>query len=199
MPDRGYSLERGGWRPGDDPLLVAEAIDIAEVDLRRFRRPLELARFQIARDVEENFATQTGPDGAHWPDWSDSYRERGERENIQLLRKSPSYHKGDETPLYDAATDPDSYIVESHSQSAGAYGGGAVALVGAALPEYWPVHQEGGGNAVPARPFLGIGDDDLEGIYGIFDAHVDGALTGMVRKTGQPQGRGGRFISFFGA
>jgi hypothetical protein len=196
---RGYSLTFGGWREGDDPLLIAEDIKIAERNVGRFLLPLEEARVTIARDVKQRFDTETAPSGAKWAPWSEKYKARGVRENISILRKQKEYHRDEEQPqLYDAATAEDSFIINSHSVSAGSYGGGDIVLIGEALPDYWIYHQEGLGQK--ARPFFGVSPEAEATIYTIFDDYVDGALTGMIRRgpgRGQPMGRGGRFRSHF--
>ena len=186
---RPYSLTFGGWREGDDPLLIARDVAITEVDLRRFRLPLEAARQEIIRGTERRFYTETSPEGAPWARWSESYYPRANVENISILRKQKEFHRPESEPqLFDAATSQEAYIVQSYSLSSGAYSGGDVALVGEALPEYWVYHQEGT-TKMPARPFLGADDQTETAIYAIFDGWVDRSFRGMVQRgpnIGQP-------------
>ena len=197
MPPVGLSFpkDRSGWSP--DPVVIAEEIDIAETRLRRMQVPLNQARYVIAEDVQSHFTEQSDYFGQPWQQWSDSYEQR--QENLgDILERTYA--------LEYAASNPENYVVISHSVSAGAYGGGEVALVGSNLPDYWIWHEQGspnrysprsGPNPLPARPFAGLSTDAEQAIYNIFDAFVDGALIGTLAGSGQPRGRRGRFGSKF--
>jgi Phage virion morphogenesis family len=179
-----------GWRRYGSPLLVARDIDASEMRLRNFTLPMTeivaLSRFS----TERNFRTQTAPDGRPWKEWSDSYKSRAERENTQKLVKKEEYHRGPGPSLKEAATSKDAYVLQTFGVSGAAIGGGAVAVVGSALPDYWTTHQYGGsgfgGSDVPARPFLGLSDEFQARAIQILDTHVDDSLAGFVRRTGQP-------------
>jgi len=208
------SRTESGWRAGDDPLLVADAIHVASEKERRFIGPLSVARRVIRNDIVERFDTETDPEGHPWRDWSPLYKDQAERENIGILHKQEQYHRpasNTSDSLYDAVSKLTSYEIESRGISSAAVGGGSIALVGANLPDYWIVHQEGAKfnftthkgetrqGMIPARPFIGVSDRAEEVIYGVLDMHVDGALAGAVRRTGQPimriPGIGTRFVS----
>lgn len=180
-----FGRPSSGWKAGDEPLVVAEEIDLAESRLSRFRNPLVAARREVREAIKRRFDTETDPDGVPWAQYSPKYQETANRENIGKLHKFPEYHRGDQEQLYDAATDINAYIINSHSMSFGAYSGGDIALVGEALPDYWVYHQDGTVK-MPARPFLGIDAEGEEIITGIFDAHVEGSLLGAVGRSGQP-------------
>lgn len=191
MPPIGVSFpkDRSGWSP--DPVVVARDIELADARLKRFRVPLNQARYVIAEDIQSHFIEQSDYHGTPWQEWSESYEAR--QENLgEILQRTYA--------LEYAASNPDNYVVISHSQSGGAFGGGEVALVGSNLPDYWIWHEQGvpdrvgpkGPNPLPARPFAGLSEDAEEAIFAIFDAHVDRALTGTL-VTGQPQVAGGRF------
>jgi phage gpG-like protein len=193
MPPIGLRFPSGrtGWEP--DPIVVAEDINLADARLKRFRVPLNQARFVIREDIQSHFDEQSDPDGIPWQEWSESYASRGARDNLgEILQRTYA--------LEYAATNPENFIVISHSQSAGAFGAGEVALVGSNLPDYWIWHEEGvpdrvgprGPNPLPKRSFMGLSDEAEAAIYAVFDAHVDRALTGTL-VTGQPQVAGGRF------
>jgi len=197
MPNLPVSLDypghRSGW--GEDPILVAEDMGIAERRMKRLYIPLNQARAIIMEDIQEHFTTQTDPDGVPWEEWSESYDAR--QTNLgDILQRTYA--------LEYAATNPDSWLVISHSQSAGAYGSGEVALVGSNLPDYWIWHEEGisdresprGPNPLPRRSFAGVSDEAQEKIYATFEAYFDRALVGTL-VTGQPMGRGGRFARRF--
>lgn len=205
MSPRPYSLStnRGsGWRAGDEPALVAEEIDIADVKLRKFIVPLTQARRIITADVDMRFETETDPEGHAWAPWADTYKGRGELENVGILEKQPQYHRAPGPQLREAATDESNYDIESRPGrvSRAAIGGGSVALIGSSLPEYWVTHQYGKDAAVgythrgeayksggvPARPFLGVSDEAEGAIYEVFDMHVERSLVGMVGRSGQP-------------
>lgn len=189
--------ERSGWAP--DPIVIAEDIGVAEARLKRFAGPLNQARFIIAEDIQSHFEQQEDYHGNPWEQWSESYDAR--QNNLgDILQRTYA--------LEYAATNPENFIVISHSQSAGAYGGGEVALVGSNLPDYWIWHEEGipdrfnqkGPNPLPARPFAGLSVEGEEAIYAVFDAHADDSLIGTLT-TGQPimrtgGGRTGRSPSF---
>ena len=208
------SRTQSGWRAGDDPLLVADSIHAASERERRFAAPLAAARRVIRNDVVERFDTETDPEGIPWKAWSPLYQDQAERENIGILHKLPEYHRparNTSDSLYDSVSKLTSYEVMSSGISGAAIGGGSIALVGANLPDYWIIHQEGANfsftthkgetrkGVIPARPFIGVSGQAEEIIYGILDLHVDGALAGAVRKTGQPimriPGVGTRFVS----
>jgi hypothetical protein len=194
------SFGKSGWRAGDDPFLVAEEIDIADVKLRAFRVPLTQARAVIRSDVVERFETETDPEGNPWAEWSESYRPRAERENVGILRKESAHHEPAGTPsLFEAVSDLSTYAIRSRGISQAAIGGGDIALVGSNLPDYWVYHQDGTSN-MPARPFFGVSEEAEATIYTIFDDHVDRSLAGMVRRTGQPiirTERGPRFARYY--
>jgi phage gpG-like protein len=195
MPPVGLTFpgERSGW--STNPIVIAEEINVAEQKLRRFRVPLNQARFVIAEDIQSHFTEQTDYNGLPWQEWSPEYETR--QENLgEILQRTYA--------LEYAASNPENYVVISHSVSAGAYGGGEVALIGSNLPDYWIWHEEGspgrysprGPNPLPARPFAGLSEEAEATIYEIFDAYADGALIGTLA-TGQPRGRGGRFATNF--
>lgn len=175
---------KSGWRAGDDPLLVAEAIGVAESRERRFIAPLRVIRRTISDDVKESFLTETDPEGNPWDPWGESYADRAATENISILRKQPEYHRGGGKQLYDAATNLDNYLIRSKGVSSAAIGGGSIALIGSNLPDYWIYHQEGT-SRIPARPFIGVSDAAEEIIFRILDMHVEGSLAGATRR-GQP-------------
>jgi phage gpG-like protein len=196
---RPYELDIG-WKSGDDPLLMAREIDLADIKLRALRVPLTQARRVLRDDIVERFDTETDPEGNKWEQWAESYRDRAEKENIGKLRKEPEYHTSDGPQLYDAISDLSSYSISSlpGRVSSSAVGGGDIALIGANLPDYWIVHQEGQSISavthtgdsytirIPARPFLGTSEEAEAMVYEIFDMHVERSLVGMVRSSGQP-------------
>lgn len=182
---------RTGWSP--NPITIAEDIGIAERKLKRLYIPLNQARYVIAENVQAHFDAQSDYKGLPWEEWSESYDARGAGENLgEILQKTYAMEY--------AATNPDSYKVISHSESAGAYGGGEVALIGSSLPDYWIWHEQGspgrfsprGPNPLPKRSFMGLDVEGEEAIYAILDSWVDSNLTGTLA-TGQPQVRGGLF------
>jgi hypothetical protein len=188
-----FPNERSGWSP--DPIIVAEDIGLADRRLSRFQVPLNQARYVIAEDIQDHFAKQESYDGNPWEQWSESYDAR--QDNLgDILQRTYA--------LEYAATNPENFRVISHSQSAGAYGGGEVALIGSSLPDYWIWHEEGvpgrssprGPNPLPARPFAGLSLHGEELIYEIFDRHVERSLIGTL-VTGQPRGAGGMFARRF--
>ena len=187
MPNIGLTFprERSGWSP--DPVVIARDIELADARLKRFRVPLNQARYVISADIQSHFTEQSDYHGIPWQEWSESYAARGARDNLgEILQKTYA--------LEYAATNPENLVIISHSQSGGAFGGGEVALVGSNLPDYWIWHEEGvpdrvgpkGPNPLPARPFAGLSTDAEEAIFAIFDSHVDGALIGTLARTGQP-------------
>ena len=201
MPD--YSVRfpgrgKSGWKPGEDPFLAADALGLAERNLSDFTNPLNAARGIIANDVQQNFLTESDPEGVKWKPWAESYFERATRENTSILYKKKQYHDTPGPQLYEAATKATSYTVVTKGKSSRAFGGGAIILNPSALPYYWVLHQEGGeltgysskGQAVvskvPARPFLGVSTEAEAAITTAIDFHVEGTLAGAVTKTGQP-------------
>jgi hypothetical protein len=196
MPPIGITFpgERSGWSP--DPIMIAEDIGIAERKLKRMQVPLNQARYIIAENIQEHFQKQEDYDNLPWQEWSPSYDAR--QQNLgDILERTYAMEY--------AATNPDNYLVISHSVSAGAYGGGEVAILGSSLPDYWIWHEQGlperrtksgAPNPLPKRSFMGLDTEGEEKIYEVFDRFVDRALVGTL-VTGQPLGRGGRFATRF--
>lgn len=199
MPPIGITFpkERSGWSP--DPVVVANDIELADARLKRFRVPLNQARYIIVEDIQSHFDNQSDPDGLPWKEWSPGYDAR--QTNLgDILQRTYAMEY--------AATNPENLIIISHSSSGGAYGGGEVALVGSALPDYWIWHETGlpdrvgpkGPNPLPKRSFAGLDLESEKKIDAIFDSWADEALlTTLV--TGQPimrtgGGRTGRSPSF---
>jgi hypothetical protein len=180
FPSRGSS----GWKAGDDPILVADAIEFAGRAEADFTAPLTISRRVIANDIEERFITETDPEGNPWEPWADSYRDRAAYENVGILEKTAEYHKDPGPSLRDAASDMDNLVMRTRGVSSAAIGGGDIAFIGSNLPDYWIYHQEGTSRML-ARPFIGISDDAEEIIYSILDMHVGGTLAGATAK-GQP-------------
>jgi phage gpG-like protein len=190
-----YQLETG-WLKGEDPLVAAEQVDFLDHELMTFAKPLIAARRVVADDVKRHFDSESDPDGKSWPPWSDSYARRaasrGQEKMLQLTGA-----------LYSAATNPSSYEIISPGVSMAAVGGGAIALIGSALPDYWVFHdqpEQPNTGKIPQRKFMGISDQATAEIDSIFEAWFDATLVGVVRRTGQPIVRtaaGPRFASYF--
>lgn len=201
MPPLGSSREgvsfpsgRSGWSP--DPVVVADDVALAEYRIGRWQVPLNQARFIIAENIQSHFDEQTDYDHVPWKEWSPSYDAR--QENLgDILQQTYAMEY--------AATNPENFIVISHSKSAGAFGGGEVAIIGSNLPDYWIWHEEGLPTRkapLPQRKFMGLDTEGEEQIFAVLDRYADGALIGtLVRgragQFGQPRGRGGRFAKNF--
>jgi len=109
-----------------------------------------VAEGAVRRRISE---TKTAPDGAAWAPWSDRYA-AGRRNGKSLLQ--------DEGGLLDSIA----YRVR-----------GATVEVGSNLV-YAAVHQLGseGGDGIPARPFLGLSDEDDADIESVVEDFLLAAL-----------------------
>lgn len=101
----------------------------------------------------ERFETKQGPDGASWQEWSASYRPRAARAGGSLLMRG-----GDLRGSITHEAQGDEVVVGSN-------------LIYAAVHQYGFKKRR-----IPARPYLGIGNQDLEDLRVEVEAFVAQAL-----------------------
>jgi phage gpG-like protein len=202
------------WAP--NPKILAAKLNEAAAKLEHVAEPLGLSREVVMADVENHFATESGPDGAPWQPWSDSYAERTEASSILTLTGE----------------------MRGAVQNRGAWpiDGNDLFFSGAGVPPRWAWHQEGRvrtrkgvgpreeasirathaqglfakgvtvesltGNVLPARPFIGMSEDAKAQVISIFDEWVAGIIAGVTFASGRTQARSvatGRFTRIPGA
>lgn len=158
------------WVP--DPLIVASEIRRVGIELMDMRAPLEIASRIAAHDIDRHFQTKTDPDGAPWPEWSDSYALSGQGE--ELMERTGA--------LRAAASSPSAFDVTVVP------GGGEVVFTGAGLPGYGMIHHFGSPNRqtrwgtpnpLPQRAFAGISTEAQIEILNEFDAWVGAVAAGF--------------------
>lgn len=101
----------------------------------------------------ERFETKAGPDGTRWPQWSASYKPRAARGGGSLLLRG-----GDLRGSITHEAQGDEVAVGSN-------------LIYAAVHQYGFVKKR-----IPARPYLGVGNQDLEDLRVEVEAFVADAL-----------------------
>ena len=117
----------------------------------------------LLNTTRERFVSQTAPDGAPWEPLSEDYRERKERNAHKILtlfgilRGQIDYRAG-----------PDRVEVGSPTIYAGTHqfgaGVGAFGTTTRGTPIPW--------GGIPARPFLGVSDDDAREIGALVTDHL---------------------------
>lgn len=147
------SLEGGGTTRS--PKFLAQQIDEMS-DLLEDMTPVMAAAQQVAvGNVQERFSTKTTPAGSQWQEWAESYRDRAEGRNIDMLRR-------DDT-LYQAATDESAYPITDSELFIDTTG----------FPDYWAIQNYGGvagrGSKIPARTYLGLTAAGAASIVRVFN------------------------------
>lgn len=178
------------WSP--DPIVFGEALIEASSDVADLTLPIALAAQEVQADIRERFDTETGPDWEPWTPWSDSYAPKAEAfPNIGILQRTGELASSAENAV--VVNDDTVFFNEGD------------------IPPYGPWHQEGvedrgggrGGttpNALPARPFLGLTDETVVFIYGVFEdwfshiIEVYNTRTGKMGRRHARRGPAGTFI-----
>ena len=233
MPSLAKGFIRGGgqslaldfqWLP--DPMIVANQLEGLADYYNDMLPPLAATAAITSREIRKRFATETDPDGTPWKPWAESYAPYAEEHNFGILKQTGE--------LMRAAPDESRFLLSSYD----------VVYSGADLPHYCLAHNEGISrttrshkqradlvkagypemadtsdlkkNVLPARPFIGLGEEArfevLEaweawfqaGIFGLITqgrAYVLGTLFPVIGRlrTGQPIARtprGPRFATF---
>jgi phage gpG-like protein len=161
------------WSP--DPIVFGEAIIEAASDVADLTLPIALAAQEVQADIRERFETETGPDWEPWQPWSESYAPKAEAyPNIGILQRDGTLAEEAEN----AVIINDDTVFFDEGQ----------------IPPYGPWHQTGiedrvgkGGipNPLPARPFLGLTEDTVIFIYGVFTDWFDQIIEVYNTKTGR--------------
>jgi hypothetical protein len=172
--------------------------------------PLALSREVAIRDTHEHFEKEESPEGRSWAPWAESYAKRtkssgilkGETGDLQSSVTAPSaYPATDDSLFFNANVMPDYGFMnyfgsggtidlrkgESHPSFAG----------GDPAAEDIVLKGDGRGNALPARPMVGVSFEAQLQIAEIFEAWFDGAITGTFMRRGRvtafKRGPGGKF------
>ena len=176
------------WEP-DPETLAVEVMRIAGY-LENFIPPLTASRAIAQADMENHFATESGPDGEAWAQLAE-----------ETVRKRGSAHPilQDSGELHAAAVSPSGFQIA----------GDALFIDTSNYPYYWAFHQTGTsgapgmaefiararqagltvdegalGGGMPARPFVGISEDAELQIVEVFDAWFAGAIAGFYEHPG---------------
>jgi hypothetical protein len=140
------------------PSEVADELFASAERLMHVEYFLEAAKAHAMHDMSERFLTETDPDGQAWREWSDSYAQTAEANNIGILRRA-------DQDLYMSAMDESAWEVTPEGLFFDTSG----------LPDYWEYHQDGTFK-MEARPFIGLSDDAERAIDAEFFAWVEGAV-----------------------
>lgn len=197
------------WAPS--PMIVAQDYDQAAGYLNNMTPPLMASRQLGIEDVDEHFASESGPDGADWAPWSESYiKSFGGMEN------APDSILNLTHDLWGSSVSPQAWPITARE----------VFFSFAALPDYGIYHQEGatrtsagrgvkaqsniestvfltqggkdplpsgkefyGQNDLPARPFAGISAYTQNLILNVFDRWFTGAVSIGIGSHGTAQER----------
>lgn len=161
----------GDWVPSEDPNTVADDMLRLAGYFQNTTRPLIFAKELAVGSIERRFITETDPDGTPWVDWTEPYQQWREQ-------RGPETKLVLEGRLLEAATDENAWIIENDTLFFDPSG----------LPIYAGVHQSGGGNKVPARPFLGFDEEYIADVGFVFDTWFSTAVEGFTNpRTGVTQ------------
>lgn len=171
MLDGGEVELLGDWLTPDSPEDAANAMIRMANFLGDTAKPLLVAKDLAVGAIERRFITETDPDGTPWVDWSEPYQKWREQ-------RGPETKLVLEGTLLEAATDFTAWHIE----------GDTLFFDPSGLPIYAGVHQSGGGNKVPARPFIGFDEEYLGDVGFVMEAWVETAIEGFTNpRTGVTQ------------
>lgn len=201
------------WVP--DPEVIAAALFEAAAAIENMEPPLMLSRQVAIEDIRQRFDTHTAPDGSPWVAWSESYAPDALRNNIGgILQRTgeleatataeSAFLVDGNSVFYDTGSLPPYWIW--HQEGRERSGGGRDASAGAAtsiedLAKQTAQGDLGGGNVLPARPFVGTSFEAELQIVEIFDQWFEGAIALGVSSKGKAfprhslRGASGRFVS----
>lgn len=161
----------GDWLTPETPEDAANAMLRMAEFLGDTTKPLLVAKELASGSIERRFITETDPDGTPWVDWTEPYQKWREQ-------RGPEAKLVLEGALIEAATDENAWIIE----------GDTLFFDPSGLPVYAGVHQKGGGNEVPARPYLGFDEEFIGDLAFVMDAWVNTAIEGFTNpRTGVTQ------------
>lgn len=208
-----------------DPDIVANAMMQVAGYLENIEKPL-LASLGIAReDTRKRFATETDPDGQEWLPLDEEYLAKkirmGKPSNILqydrvLIHDAPQgWEIAGDTLFYNPSVLPEYGLLHQDGNDPGGFVGFAadhrarIAVRRSFLRVEGSEDREvekgdyahdnlgiGRGNALPARPFIGLSIDAFEEITAVFDAWFSEAVEVFYNPSGgfmQERGAGGRF------
>lgn len=161
------------WSP--DPIVFGEALIEAASDVADLKLPIGLAAQEVQADIRERFDTETDPEWTPWDKWADSYAPVAEGyPNIGILQRDGTLADMAEKAV--VVTDDTVFFEEG------------------SIPEYGVWHQEGRPdrrtkqgtpNPLPERRFLGLTDESVVFIYGVFEDWFDQIIDVYYTRTGK--------------
>lgn len=191
------------WQPDPD-VLSAQLLEVAGY-LEDIEGPLLLSEEVLKHDIRMRFETKVDPDGNLWEPWSDNYaryRERNYPEGGILVRTGAlrdaaidSFEVGPAGVFYNTQGLPDYWLwTQEGSERSGA---SATRGMSQAEKEHMASSlgvsvsslESGGGNTLPARPFIGASFEAELEIAEIFDKWFDGAIELATSPKGKVFGR----------
>jgi len=154
------------WGPDEnEPLIVANQIDMMADQLASAELPMLAAREVVVDDMKYRFAAEVDLDFKKWKSRSPrtiKYYEDTGQSYSTILRKNDD--------LYNAVTDRESYEVT----------GNDMFINTATWPVYWHILDQGGtagrGVPIPQRQFVGVSDRAQFMIVDIFDEWMAGNI-----------------------
>lgn len=157
------------WEP--NPAVFARSLEAVAVALENRVPPLMAASEELQASIRERFETGTDPEGNAWKEWSESYRPVAEAyPNIGILRQTDA--------LMEAASSSEATIVTHDT----------VFYKTTALPSYGLEHESGAEDRsppLPQRSFLGLSDESVLKVYGLFTEWFDAAISLYPTSTGR--------------
>lgn len=207
------------WIP--DPEVVARSLFEAAGYLENMAPPLALSRQIAIDDMRERFATHSSPEGEAWQDWSASYEPDAMANNaggilertleLRGSATSPSaFYVSTDSVFFSTAGLPARWIWHQEGASRGS-GGHSESEISGMMSTLGHTREQavsaltaeggGGGNVLPARPFVGTSFEAQLRIIEVFDQWFAGAVSIVTTSTGRlgrrhaVRGPGGRFVA----
>lgn len=190
-----------------DPLIIESQLMEVATNLEDTMKPMLAARRVAQEDIQAHFDTESDPGGDKWTELDLSYAQYKES-----LGYPPDILHREDT-LETAATSDAAFTVTPQGMW---FNWDALPSAKSDGSNYGQIHQagsatktrietvdgesvsfytgEGRGNALPARPFVGMSDEAYETFITIFDIWFDEATSVVIHPSGRMQlHEGGRF------
>lgn len=173
------------WVP--EPEEVAQRLFQAADMLEDRSEPLLYSKQIAQADVRERFDTKTSPEGATWAPWSKSYEPDALANNVGgILERTgatraaatsdAAYLITYDSVFFNLGGIPQQGIWNNFGASRGAGIPGWAEFKARAESMGMEVEGSGGGNVLPARPFIGISDKAQQAIIQVFDQWFSGII-----------------------
>lgn len=209
------------WEPPGGPEEVANELLAVSGYLEDIAGPLTLSREVLKNDIRMRFQTKVDPEGTPWPEWSFSYSAYREAnypnggilvrtgELEQTATADEAFVQSEESIFYNTGGLPPYWLWTEQGATRSTPNAPAplsekeaahmASTLGVSVQTLREV--QGGGNELPARPFVGPSFEAEIEVIEIFDKWFDGAITLGMSSKGKVFGRysyrgpGGQFVS----